>query len=103
MDLGLKKWTKFVRYNREFVVTEFVITEFHCILTIPIFYFFLFLLEIIQKCILGNCKAVQHLLSKRGKQQIFFFFFLPFQNKNQEKTFSVLFLLLLQIPRAAWL
>ena len=31
MDLGLKKWTKFVRYNRKFVITEFVLTEFHCI------------------------------------------------------------------------
>jgi hypothetical protein len=30
MDLGLKKWGKFVRYNREFVISEFVITKFHC-------------------------------------------------------------------------
>jgi len=47
-------------------------------LTIPVFYFFIFLLEIIQKCILGNCKAVQHLLSKRGQTTniLFFSFFL---------------------------
>ncbi len=32
LDLGLKKLKKSVRYNRKFVITEFVITEFHCIL-----------------------------------------------------------------------
>jgi hypothetical protein len=30
VDLGLKKLKKLVRYNREFVITEFVITEFDC-------------------------------------------------------------------------
>ena len=30
LDLGLKKLKKYVRYNRKFVITEFVITEFHC-------------------------------------------------------------------------
>ena len=31
MDLGPKKCTKCVRYNQKFAITEFVITEFHCI------------------------------------------------------------------------
>ena len=30
VDLGLKKLKKLVCYNREFVITEFVITEFDC-------------------------------------------------------------------------
>jgi hypothetical protein len=36
VDLGLKKLKKLVHYNREFVITEFVITEFDC--TIKNFY-----------------------------------------------------------------
>jgi hypothetical protein len=31
MDLGLKKWEEFVGYNREFNISEFVTTMFHCI------------------------------------------------------------------------
>ncbi len=31
MDLGLRKNKKYVGYKREFDITEFVITEFHCI------------------------------------------------------------------------
>ncbi len=35
MDLGLKKWKKeIVHYNQKLVITEFFITEFHCILPI---------------------------------------------------------------------
>jgi hypothetical protein len=30
MDLGPKKCLKFDCYNWEFVITKFVITEFHC-------------------------------------------------------------------------
>jgi hypothetical protein len=55
MDLGIQKWKSFVCYYQEFVISEFVITKFHC-----------------------NCRyiLISVCISKHCKKKLYYFFML---------------------------